>query len=134
METIKEFLENPNKPMNAEMEQLMVKHLPYCLSNANFIRLPISSLCRIFEMFTEENPDYDQLEIINFCFRYFEAHEIDASILFAFIKVSKHEEYFLEMLMKHEDIFDFAFLKPCHIKYLFDQNNVLKQLLSKRFE
>ena len=131
METIKEFLENFKGRMNYDMEQLMVRNLPYCISHPTFAKLPISSLCRIFEQFKDTNADLDQLELINFCFRCLDAQGIDASIVFVDIKVSKYEEYFLEKLMENESKFDFAFLKPCHIKYLFDQNKELKQLLSK---
>lgn len=70
----------------------MVKHLPYCLSNSNFIWFPIFSLCINFEKFSDENLDFDQFEIIIFCFRCLEAQGIDASLLFVFIKVSTYEE------------------------------------------
>lgn len=131
METIKEFLENYDGEIDRDMEQLMAKHLPYCLTIANFLKLRLSSLCRIFETSSQLNIELDQLVLINFCFRLLDAQGFDASLMFVFIKVSQYEEYFLDKLMENESKFDFAFLKPWHIKYLFNQNKELKKLLSK---
>lgn len=51
------------------------------------------------------------------------------SIFFVNIhKVSIHEDYLLENLMKIEKAFDFAYLSLYNIKYLFEQNKVLKQV------
>lgn len=64
---------------------------------------------------------------INFGFKCLEAKGIDSSLLFTDIKVSIHEEYFLEKLLKFQRVFDFGFLRLCHIKCLFGKNKKLKQ-------